>query len=119
MIDTKVIEQIKNKITEQDVVDREELDEIKKLKRESVNNSIALAKLFLRCYDALKDNFDELKDELKDIDPTNLRIDIEEFGKEDYGAYYLEKRIALCINSNHESIKKVISLFFQVFGEEL
>jgi len=122
--------ELKEKISEKQVISEEVLEEMVKDKEKIFNDTIKLARLFLNCLDILDihssilyvegDPVSKEIDFVKEtIDIPKLRKHLEEFGNgHEICSYYTSQEIKSIINNNRDSAIGLVNFFFGIFGEE-
>jgi len=119
-------------IENKDVFDDDKTEALKEDSKKISTNSVNLAKLFLKCYDALDmtyylfdDNKDKYSEKLGRFikfykeDVSLLREKLEKFGDgTDFGSYYLTQNIISIVESKRVDMLDLINLFFKLAGEE-
>lgn len=123
------IEDMKNMIEVDELIDSSIIEDLKKLK-DKIGNNIALAKLFSLCYMQLYVNSMYFRSDGKDyitklvkylsefeIEPIKRYLDEYADGKE-IGSDYTEEAIGNIVKKDREKMMELIMLFFSIFGEE-
>lgn len=123
---------IKAKFDEEDMIDDEDLDDLKKKKAKSIKCSITFGNLFLTCYHYIHGNmyllrngekalYDKLNKYFSEFNEVGrLRKLLEEYGDgEGYGCHYTKESIKDIVDLNREKMEGVINLFFMISKEEI
>lgn len=125
----KFIDDFKKKISERDIIDSEDITELKKLRTNSTKSIITYARLTTRAYLTFKVYLNQLESKCslrKAVAEYIRKLDIESLddlinnysGGEKIGDHNKEERIKENIKENRNKYDKMISLFFKLFGEE-
>jgi len=124
------IENLRDLIEDKDLVEEDELEELKKKSGKMLIDSTILAEIFLKCYNYLyvnqhlfknedKDYTQKLKNYLGGFDIQDLRNQLEEYGKGvEFGSYYVSRRIKNIVSKDRRKMIDLVLLFFKLFGEE-
>jgi len=123
---------IKKKVEEKDLIEDDDVENLKKLKKESNTNSTIFAKLFLTAWDYLhgnlyafyeKDNEDmkklhlKLRGHLNTFQIEKLRNLLEEYNDgNNFGSNFKKMDIKEYSKKYHQKMDNLIQLFFQCFG---
>ncbi len=130
MLDKKVIEDLINLQTDNEIIDEEIIEELQKLKKEISLNDVALVKLFLQCFDNLElstSDFkndeinmeDKVKKYLGEFEPEEIRIILNNYGGgNEFGDEKAKKRIENLVRKNRVKYLELIKLFFKIFGAD-
>ena len=126
----KEIEDMKDTISEKEIMEDEDLEQIKNLKKSVSGSDVNLAKLFIKCYDFMSINTFQFKDEsrnfikkiekfLQTFDVSEIRRLVNEYGDgKEYGSYVIEENIKKEVHLNRKRYLDLIKVFFRIFGEE-
>jgi len=113
-------EKIKSVFVDEDLIEDDEITILKKLRNESLADSIKLGKLYLNCYSILSNNLhlfevNNLKKILNEFYAEELRNLFEDYGKgEEWGSHNASEKIKDLIKLNRNKLNKIINLFFEV-----
>lgn len=114
-----------------DLINPEDLNEIKEVKRNVYGNDIKLALIFSKCLNLIYLNASLIRNETKDFSIKLSQIaqiyDIQELRRitysygdgEDYGDYIFQERIRDIVENNRNKIVELINIFTKIFGDEL
>lgn len=128
-ISNEDISYLKTFFEEKELIEDNEMENLKKYYKEIGRNSIILAKLFLTSYDYLVTtmyslNNEEITDRLRKYflnftEITYLRELLEDYGDgEDIGCYYIANKIKRYVIAQRPEMVHLINVFFSVFVEE-
>ncbi|MBU0958178.1 MAG: hypothetical protein KKF56_05205 [Nanoarchaeota archaeon] len=120
------IENIKTKLEDVDLIEDDELEEMRKLRKAISYDSLNVAKLFIKCYDFLSSNIGLFGEDAKkililldDFDAKMIRYSLEDFGSgSDIGSHYAMETIKYYVKENRGRMCYLIDLFFTIFGDE-
>lgn len=125
------IAELKESLSERELIDEETLEEMRSLKKQSINNPIAFAKLYAYAYEGLMFNYNEFKTDNQDYSKKLLkylqtfnymeicRLLEKEFDyREGFGDTIINNKIRLHINKHKQEYKTLIEFFFNLFGVE-
>lgn len=125
LIDT-IIENIKDK----DIVDQEQLERLQTQRSKLSTNNINLAKLFIECFDLIKDHYHQLmpdkESQKKELEEYMDSFDLKDLRKLlidhnnglSIGDHYIEIKINKIIDQDRDKYNDLIIKFFRLFGEE-
>jgi len=101
-------------------IDENSLRDIKDLKKESYENKINLAILYVKCYNFISQHksIEEVKNFIKNKKIEELFDLVEEYLSGSFGKYYNGERIKNLVKLNYDIVEKFITEFFEIFGEE-
>jgi hypothetical protein len=124
------IEDLKTIIADKELIDDEDLEQLKNQKKKLTGNDVTLGILFIKCFDVMFLNLDQFKKSeekinkkiatfLNSFEIDSLRHFVNEYGEgKEYGDFIAEQNIMSVVSNNRESFLELIRLFFQIFGGE-
>lgn len=121
------LEDMKSFIEDGDLIDEDELEELRKESKSIFVDSVKLAKVFIKCYDyfyvclkAFKDKpyYNKLRDYLNGFRNQELRSKLEDYGDgKEFGDNYIFQNIKRIINIDRDRRIDLILMFSYVFLE--
>jgi len=120
-------EEIKKAFEDKDIIEDDDMENLKKDKNKSGKENIVLAELFMTCFNYFKGNLYVLENELQNklgsylnkFPVDKLRGLLESYGDgNEWGSHWKEMDIKEIVNKNRRKMEDLISLFFECFGGE-
>jgi hypothetical protein len=125
-ISKEEVSELKLILQDKEIIDQDEIINIKKLRNHSIKSEIIYGRLVIRinsnlsmCLNSIEDKLkDSFENYLKNLEIINLERLFNDYNNgESIGDYYKEMRIKENLRENKLKYDEMISLFFKLFGE--